>query len=124
MILREHKPLFHGQIKNSLTRKLIFCLQVSFLKAGHSFQRRWQKRTSGIRVQARIDPPLFGFLRALSECTWDHADAEQLPRCFQNKPLGQQETSEDRTVFIQFDKTRLRTMKDELVRGEDPTSVV
>ena len=70
------------------------------------------------------DPPLFGFLRALSECTWDHADAEQLPRCFQNKPLGQQETSEDRTVFIQFDKTRLRTMKDELVRGEDPTSVV
>ena len=45
MILREHKPLFHGQIKNSLTRKLIFCLKVCFLKAGLGFQGRcWKGR--------------------------------------------------------------------------------
>lgn len=43
MILREHKPLFHGQIKNSLTRKLIFCLKVSFLKAALCFQGRWEE---------------------------------------------------------------------------------
>ena len=44
MILWEHKLLFHGQIKNYLTRKLISCLRVSFLKARHALQGKWQNQ--------------------------------------------------------------------------------
>lgn len=44
MILREHKPLFHGQIKNSLTRRLISGLKVSFLKGGMVYRGDGRRR--------------------------------------------------------------------------------
>lgn len=60
MILREHEPLFQGQIKNSLTRKLIFCLKVSLLKVGHGLQGGWQKRRHQCAFQDSAMPTTYG----------------------------------------------------------------